>query len=214
MFLAKMTKMITSLILLALLLSVPVGGFSHSNVRSNFRNPQERLNFQYSVDSSLESSPQIVHNSESPSVESISVNPSVVLGDPKPTVWTYFGSLTPKYNLGQGFPDSSPPQFALDALKETINGSPFIHQYTRTAGHPLLVEELSRRYSRHLERNIDGSKNVAITVGASQALYLSLQMLVQPGDEVIVFEPYFDLYLNQIRCVIFLPPPHTHTSFP
>merc|ERR1712127_322992 len=40
---------------------------------------------------------------------------------------------------------------------------------------------------------------VAVTVGASQALYLSLQTLVKPGDEVILFEPFFDLYVNQIK---------------
>ena len=128
-----------------------------------------------------------------------STNPSDILGPPRATVWSYFGSLTPKYNLGQGFPDTSPPQFALDALKETINGDPFIHQYTRTSGHPALCRELASRYSNHLGRDIDWEKNVAVTVGASQALYMGLQTVVRPGDEVIVFEPYFDLYLNQIR---------------
>ena len=129
-----------------------------------------------------------------------STNPTDILGPPRATVWSYFGSLTPKYNLGQGFPDTAPPQFALDALKETINGGdPFIHQYTRTSGHPALCKELASRYSNHLGRDINWEKNVAVTVGASQALYMGLQTVVRPGDEVIVFEPYFDLYLNQIR---------------
>ena len=137
----------------------------------------------------------------------------------KSTVWEYFGNLKASdvygsdakgrykgnndvnvlHNLGQGFPDSSPPPFAISALKESIEGSPFIHQYTRSAGHPLLVKEISERYSRHLNRNIDHLSEVAITVGASQALYLSLQTLINEGDEVILFEPFFDLYVNQIK---------------
>jgi aspartate/methionine/tyrosine aminotransferase len=40
---------------------------------------------------------------------------------------------------------------------------------------------------------------VAITIGASQALFLSLQTLLSPGDEVLLIEPFFDLYLGQIR---------------
>jgi kynurenine--oxoglutarate transaminase/cysteine-S-conjugate beta-lyase/glutamine--phenylpyruvate transaminase len=42
-------------------------------------------------------------------------------------------------------------------------------------------------------------KEVAVTVGASQALYLSLQVLIKPGDEVILFEPFFDLYVSQVK---------------
>mmetsp|Transcript_28732 Transcript_28732/g.41066 ORF Transcript_28732/g.41066 Transcript_28732/m.41066 type:complete len:590 (+) Transcript_28732:134-1903(+) len=121
-----------------------------------------------------------------------------------PTVWSEFGRLSQEYdvaNLGQGFPDWLPPDFAVEALvSATIDStkqSP--HQYTRTAGHPNLVKQLARRYSKHMERTIDPMNEVAVTVGASQALYLCLQTLVKPGDEVILFEPFFDLYQNQIK---------------
>ncbi|GMI15787.1 hypothetical protein TrVE_jg4347 [Triparma verrucosa] len=50
-------------------------------------------------------------------------------------------------------------------------------------------------------------ENVAVTVGASQALYLSLQTLISPGDEVLIFEPYFDLYINQIKLAGGIPVP-------
>jgi aspartate/methionine/tyrosine aminotransferase len=50
-----------------------------------------------------------------------------------------------------------------------------------------------------MKRNIDPMEEVAVTVGASQALYLSLQTLIKPGDEVVLFEPFFDLYVNQVR---------------
>jgi kynurenine--oxoglutarate transaminase/cysteine-S-conjugate beta-lyase/glutamine--phenylpyruvate transaminase len=87
-------------------------------------------------------------------------------------------------NLGQGFPNWLPPQFAIDALVEgatdVAQNSP--HQYTRTAGHPKLVQELAGRYSRHLNRDVDPFGQVAVTVGASQALFLALQTLIQPGE--------------------------------
>jgi kynurenine--oxoglutarate transaminase/cysteine-S-conjugate beta-lyase/glutamine--phenylpyruvate transaminase len=99
-----------------------------------------------------------------------------------------------------GFPDWLPPQFAVDSLvSATIDSTKSPHQYTRTAGHPNLVKQLARRYSKHMKRTIDPMNEVAVTVGASQALYLSLQTLVKPGDEVILFEPFFDLYVNQIK---------------
>jgi kynurenine--oxoglutarate transaminase/cysteine-S-conjugate beta-lyase/glutamine--phenylpyruvate transaminase len=73
------------------------------------------------------------------------------------------------------------------------------HQYTRPSGHPPLVSTLASAYSIHLDRYIDSLNEVVITVGASQALYLCMQTLLQPGDEVIVFEPYFDLYVRQLK---------------
>jgi kynurenine---oxoglutarate transaminase / cysteine-S-conjugate beta-lyase / glutamine---phenylpyruvate transaminase len=126
------------------------------------------------------------------------------LGKTGPTVWTEFAKLaqqnTNVVNLGQGFPDWLPPQFCIDCLVEAaLDTAQSPHQYTRTAGHPSLVAQLARRYSAHLHKNIDSMTQVAVTVGASQALYLSLQTLIAPGDEVVLFEPFFDLYVNQIK---------------
>lgn len=120
-----------------------------------------------------------------------------------PTVWTEFsriGQENNPVNLGQGFPDWLPPDFAVEALTEAVNdvmNSP--HQYTRPAGHPKLVQQLAKRYSIHMSRDIKPMTEVAVTVGASQALYLSLQSLIKLGDEVILFEPFFDLYVNQVK---------------
>ena len=125
------------------------------------------------------------------------------LGAPVPTVWTEFGRLAEAnevVNLGQGFPDWLPPDFAVQSLVEAVQDSAQSpHQYTRPAGHPNLVKQLARRYSAHLRKEIDPFSEVAVTVGASQALYLSLQTLIKPGDEVILFEPFFDLYVNQVK---------------
>ena len=156
-----------------------------------------------------------------------------------PTVWSEFGRIGAEQkahhnggsnfaNLGQGFPDWSPPNFCIKALVDAATDptTSSQHQYTRTAGHPALVKELATRYTKHIMgtnnnldgRSIDPFNEVAITVGASQALYLCLQTLVQPEvcNEVILFEPYFDLYDNQIRLaggtpvyvpLTFVPPP-------
>ena len=102
-----------------------------------------------------------------------------------PTVWTEFGRLGQEndvVNLGQGFPDWLPPEFAVESLVEAAQdtqNSP--HQYTRPAGHPNLVQQLAKRYSIHMSRDIEPMTEVAVTVGASQALYLSLQTLIKPG---------------------------------
>jgi aspartate/methionine/tyrosine aminotransferase len=113
-----------------------------------------------------------------------------------PSVWKVFGDIahaTGSTNLGQGFPDWDPPPFVLNSLKRTIS-----HQYTRPAGFVPLVELLAQRYTLHLKQSIDPMTNVAVTVGATQALYLTLSTLVSEGDEVLMFDPYFELYAKQI----------------
>ena len=114
----------------------------------------------------------------------------------RPTVWSVFGDLastTGSTNLGQGFPDWDTPEFVLDSLKSSIS-----HQYTKSSGYLPLVELLSKRYSLHLNRLVDPLRNIAITVGASQALFLTLTTLLKKDDEIIIFEPFFELYTKQI----------------
>ena len=136
-----------------------------------------------------------VHDGVGQATERLGVNAG-------PTVWTEFARIAAQQksivNLGQGFPDWMPPPFAVDSLVTAALDTES-HQYTRTAGHPNLVRQLAARYSKHLRRTVDPMAEVAVTVGASQALYLSLQTLLQPGDEVILFEPFFDLYVNQVK---------------
>jgi len=132
--------------------------------------------------------------------EKMSVIAKKLAGRNGPTVWGEFGALaaqTKGVNLGQGFPNWDPPQFVRDAAIEAImEGS---HQYTRSAGHPSLISLLAARYSMHLGRSVQPESEVAVTVGASQALFVSLQVLIEQDDEVILMEPFFDLYLGQIR---------------
>jgi aspartate/methionine/tyrosine aminotransferase len=125
---------------------------------------------------------------------------------PAESVWTVFGELAAKTdasNLGQGFPDWDPPQFLLDSLRAAVDTK--YHQYTRPAGHPPLVELLAAKYSEHLDRTVDPFNEVAVTVGASQALYLALTLFLKANEEVVLFEPFFDLYGKQIKLTGAIP---------
>lgn len=113
--------------------------------------------------------------------------------------------LSTAVNLGQGFPDWKTPLFVQKALTDAITGG--ANQYCRSAGHPALVEHLANFYSEKLNAQItdesyvsvDPMQNVAVTVGASQALFAALQAFVSPGDEVILLEPAFDIYAEQVK---------------
>ena len=122
---------------------------------------------------------------------------------PPPNVWKVFGELsrtTNSVDLGLGFPDWQPPQFVLDSLHGATS-----HQYTRSSGHPDLVNLLAETYCRHIGRYIDPLLEVAVTTGASQALYLALTTILKPNDEIIVFEPFFELYSKQIALTGAIP---------
>ncbi|CAN7993570.1 unnamed protein product [Ixodes hexagonus] len=112
-------------------------------------------------------------------------------------VWVKFNKLAldiRPVNFGSGSPDFPPPDFLVSALKESLNRPDACHQYTREYGHPRLVNALAQMYSRLIGREIDAEEEVVITVGAQQALYCAIFGLVNPGEEVIVIEPFFDCY--------------------
>eukprot|EP00629_Pelagomonadales_sp_RCC1024_P003090 CAMPEP_0119259218 /NCGR_PEP_ID=MMETSP1329-20130426/120_1 /TAXON_ID=114041 /ORGANISM="Genus nov. species nov., Strain RCC1024" /LENGTH=481 /DNA_ID=CAMNT_0007258583 /DNA_START=104 /DNA_END=1546 /DNA_ORIENTATION=+ len=127
----------------------------------------------------------------------------------KTTVWEEFGDLARRMdesdkfdggvaNLGQGYPDWAPPAFVKAGLRNAASDeSASGHQYARSAGHPPLARVLARRYSAHLGGKVDAFGEVAVTVGATQALLVSLLALVGRGDEIVLPEPFFDLYLGQ-----------------
>jgi kynurenine--oxoglutarate transaminase/cysteine-S-conjugate beta-lyase/glutamine--phenylpyruvate transaminase len=137
------------------------------------------------------------------------VKPSISEGEvipPLQSVWTVFGELSAKTdssNLGQGFPDWDPPSFLLDSLRDAVDSK--FHQYTRPAGYPPLVKLLGAKYSDHFNRPVDALEEVAVTVGASQALYLALTLFLKANDEVVLFEPFFDLYGKQIQLTGAIP---------
>ncbi|KAI4577623.1 hypothetical protein MJT46_003458 [Ovis ammon polii x Ovis aries] len=97
-------------------------------------------------------------------------------------------------NLGQGFPDFSPPEFAMEAFQHAVSGDFMLNQYTKAFGYPPLTKILASFFGKLLGQEIDPLKNVLVTVGAYGALFTAFQALVDEGDEVIIVEPFFDCY--------------------
>lgn len=105
----------------------------------------------------------------------------------------------PKVNLGQGFPDYPPPSYVTEALSDVANGNHLMNQYTRGFGHPRLVTAIAKLYSKLIGREINPMTEVLVTVGAYQSLYSAITGHVDEGDEVIIIEPFYDCYLDQIK---------------
>jgi N-succinyldiaminopimelate aminotransferase len=95
-------------------------------------------------------------------------------------------------NLGQGFPDTDGPAEVIEAAVAALRDGH--NQYPPGAGIPELRDAVARHQRRHYGLELDPVDGVQITVGASEALVAAILALCGPGDEVVVFEPYFDLY--------------------
>jgi Aspartate/tyrosine/aromatic aminotransferase len=99
-------------------------------------------------------------------------------------------------NLGQGFPDfEGPPEIIHSALAAMQAGE---NQYARSRGHPALVEAIARKQQRDYRIPLDPLTDVVVTSGCTEAIAASLLGLLDPGDEVILFEPYYDSYCASI----------------
>lgn len=120
-----------------------------------------------------------------------------------PSIWVEFGQLATEHkalNLGQGFPDFSPPEYIKQAMVDSVmSNNVFLNQYTRSYGHPRLVNALAKVYSPLLERQVDPMNEILITVGAYGSLFCAVQGLVNPGDECIIIEPFFDCYEPMVK---------------
>jgi kynurenine---oxoglutarate transaminase / cysteine-S-conjugate beta-lyase / glutamine---phenylpyruvate transaminase len=122
----------------------------------------------------------------------------------KPTVWHEFTPLALKHNavnLGQGFPDWDPPSFVVEAMRQATDPSVGRHanQYARSYAHLPLANVLAEEYSKRFGRTINPETQIATAVGCTNALYCSLQGLVNPGDEVVMLEPAFDIYMSSVQ---------------
>ncbi|XP_012577039.1 PREDICTED: kynurenine--oxoglutarate transaminase 1 isoform X3 [Condylura cristata] len=111
--------------------------------------------------------------------------------------WVEYSRLAAEYdvvNLGQGFPDFPPPDFAVEAFQQAVSGDFMLNQYTKAFGYPPLTKILASFFGKLLGQEIDPLTNVLVTVGAYGALFTTFQALVDEGDEVIIIEPFFDCY--------------------
>jgi N-succinyldiaminopimelate aminotransferase len=113
---------------------------------------------------------------------------------------------TGSVNLGQGFPDTDGPEELLaDAIAAIRAGA---NQYPPGAGVPELRQAISDHHRRCYGLDYDPESEVLVTAGATEAITAAVLAIVDEGDEVIVFEPYYDSYVAAIalararrRCV-------------
>ena len=99
-------------------------------------------------------------------------------------------------NLGQGFPDFGPPPEVLDAVHRAIAEGH--NQYAPGIGVPALRAAVAAQRERDWGTAYDPDSEVTITTGATEAIFSTLMGLLDVGDEVVVFEPFYDSYLASI----------------
>lgn len=122
------------------------------------------------------------------------------LPDVGTTIFTRMSVLAQQYgavNLGQGFPDFDCDPLLLERMQSALLDGH--NQYAPMAGVPALREEISRQIASLYGRTYDAATEITITAGATQAIHTAISILVQPGDEVILFEPAYDSYDPSIR---------------
>ncbi|MCJ1411091.1 hypothetical protein MMC19_005179 [Ptychographa xylographoides] len=122
----------------------------------------------------------------------------------KQDVWTIVNEaaqaspVQPIINMGQGFFGYNPPKFVTDAAKEALNKVE-CNQYSPTKGRPRLKKALADAYSPFFGRTLNPDTEVTITTGANEGMLSAFMGFIEPGDEVIIFEPFFDQYISNIE---------------
>ena len=101
-------------------------------------------------------------------------------------------SRTGAINLGQGFPDEDGPAEVMDAAVRSIRDG--VNQYPPGIGMPVLREAIAEHQKRFYDLDVDADRDVLVTAGATEALAATLLALLQEGDEVVTFEPFYDAY--------------------
>ena len=121
------------------------------------------------------------------------------LPDVGTTIFTTMSQLAIRYsaiNLGQGFPDFSMDAALTSLVTKAMNDG--FNQYVHMNGLPLLRERLADKIRKGYGAEIDPADEITITPGGTYAIYTALTTVLQPGDEVIVFEPGYDSYVPNI----------------
>ncbi|MCE5197538.1 MAG: aminotransferase class I/II-fold pyridoxal phosphate-dependent enzyme [Armatimonadota bacterium] len=95
-------------------------------------------------------------------------------------------------NLAQGFPDFNPPEELLDAAIQAMRDG--YNQYSITWGSPRLRQAICEKVDWHNNIKADPDKNITVTCGATEAMMSAMLAIINPSDEVIIFEPYYENY--------------------
>ena len=117
-----------------------------------------------------------------------------------PTIFSEMSALavrTGALNLGQGFPDRDGPSGAVEVAVEALRAGR--NQYPPGAGIPELREAVAEHQRRHYGIELDPTREVVVTAGATEAIAAAVLAFVDPGDEVVLLEPYYDSYVACIE---------------
>ncbi len=132
--------------------------------------------------------------SADPTLEGTHARPATRVAGFQETVFATYSRLAREQgaiDLGQGFPDFAPPDFVLEALRASADG---FQQYAPLTGLPALAQEVATDLAAKLGRSLDPAANLLVTDGATEGLFACVQALVEPGDEVLLIEPFYDAY--------------------
>lgn len=95
-------------------------------------------------------------------------------------------------NLAQGFPDFPAPELLKEAACQAIRDD--VNQYAVTWGTPRLRAALVEKYRRFYDFEVDGEREITVTCGATEAMAAVMLAVIDPGDEVIIPEPFYENY--------------------
>nr|ACU18314.1 unknown [Glycine max] len=111
------------------------------------------------------------------------------------TIFTQMSLLAIKHgaiNLGQGFPNFDGPEFVKEAAIQAIRDGK--NQYARGYGVPDLNIAIAERFKKDTGLVVDPEKEITVTSGCTEAIAATMIGLINPGDEVIMFAPFYDSY--------------------
>lgn len=115
------------------------------------------------------------------------------------SIFTVMSQLAVKHNainLGQGFPDFPMSAELIECVNQAMKEGG--NQYAHANGVPLLREALAEKIQYLYKATIDADTDITITPGGTYGLYTAFTTIIQPGDEVIIFEPAYDSYIPNI----------------
>ena len=116
------------------------------------------------------------------------------------TIFTVMSALAVKHNainLGQGFPDFPMDEKLTQLVNEAMNRGQ--NQYVHMCGLPLLRERIAEKVNEAYQSKINPETDITVTPGGTYAIYTAFTTILQPGDEVILFEPAYDSYIPNIE---------------
>jgi len=116
------------------------------------------------------------------------------------TIFTVMSTLATKHNavnLGQGFPDYLMSEELVSLVNEAMRSG--FNQYVPMQGYPPLREALSEKIFSLYNSVVNPDTQITITPGGTYAIYTALTTVLQPGDEVIIFEPAYDSYIPNVE---------------